>query len=351
MIPVLIFIVSCVTSALLCFPLRSRLIRWKMIAIPTARSSHAKPTVTGAGVAILLATSLEGLWYGLRSRELVPLLLQIAVAGGAIVSFADDRKSLPISQRAICQAVMAFWGFGILRFYLQHMTIDNTAVSGIWSGLLVVLWLLAFTNSFNFMDGIDGLAAAQATVTGFGMTLLAVTAGANWTDGPVLCCLSVAGGTAGFLPHNFSKARMFMGDVGSISIGYILGFAVIWISLEYSLDLLVPLILLHANFIFDATITLFRRIWNSENWRQGHREHFYQRLVRSGWSHATVTLTEMILQIVVLGLMLRYWHADFLVRIELVGLVITLWLAFFGWCEFNFRRNPAGLRKELVAER
>ena len=117
---------------------------------------------------------------------------------------------------------------------------------------------------------------------------------------------------------------------------------VLWLAMEAGAWLLIPLTLLHANFVLDTGITLLRRIFRGERWYDAHREHFYQRLIRSGKSHPFVTGLEMILQIVVLGLMVLYLHASLPVRVGLAALVVLIWLAFFGYCECSFRRSNFG---------
>jgi UDP-N-acetylmuramyl pentapeptide phosphotransferase/UDP-N-acetylglucosamine-1-phosphate transferase len=191
------------------------------------------------------------------------------------------------------------------------------------------------------MDGINGLAAGQAIVTGLGMALLGsvVSGQSSMVSPPVLLSLVIAGACAGFLPHNFPKARMFMGDVGSAPLGFLLAALVVWIARDYGWWLLIPLGLLHANFVLDTGLTLARRILRGERWYEAHREHFYQRLIRAGKSHPFVTGVEMALQGVVLGLMVLYLYASAPVRAGLIALVILMWLAFFAYCERLFRRS------------
>jgi UDP-N-acetylmuramyl pentapeptide phosphotransferase/UDP-N-acetylglucosamine-1-phosphate transferase len=213
--------------------------------------------------------------------------------------------------------------------------------------LLGFLWIVGYTNAFNFMDGINGLAAGQAVVTGFGMALLGGMAPNGYHSTPVLWSVAIASAALGFLPHNFPQARMFMGDVGSAPLGFWLAVLVLWLAMNAGAWLLVPLVLLHANFVLDTGITLLRRMMRGERWYAAHREHFYQRLVRSGKSHTFVTSLEMALQGVVLGLMVLYLHASAPVRVGLIALIILVWLAFFVFCEISFRRRndahlPAG---------
>ena len=205
------------------------------------------------------------------------------------------------------------------------------------SAAIAFLWLAGYTNAFNFMDGINGLAASQAAFTGLGMALLTSVVSGPPISAPLLLSVILAGAALGFLPHNFPKTRMFMGDVGSAPLGFLLATLVLWSARDYGWSLLIPLALLHANFVLDTGITLVRRIIRRERWYAAHREHFYQRLVRSGKSHAFVTLWEMGLQMVVLALMLLYPRAGDVERLGLMGLVVAIWLAFFCYCESQFR--------------
>jgi UDP-N-acetylmuramyl pentapeptide phosphotransferase/UDP-N-acetylglucosamine-1-phosphate transferase len=237
-------------------------------------------------------------------------------------------------------------------------------IPAVISFTVLFLWIAGYTNAFNFMDGINGIAAGQAVVTGVGMALLSSVAssqgsvvsgqtsevstslsGSLWSSGqtagvspPVLLSVIVAGAAAGFLPHNFPRARMFMGDVGSAPLGFILAVLVIWLARDHGGWLLIPLALLHANFVLDTAITLGRRVLRGERWYEAHKEHFYQRLVRAGKSHTFVTLFEMGLQVVVLGLMLLYVVSTVPVRIALALMVLLIWAGFFVYCEREFRR-------------
>ena len=206
---------------------------------------------------------------------------------------------------------------------------------------LIVIAGLAFVfagyaNAFNFMDGINGIAAGQAVVTGIGTALLGGLALEGFPNAPVLLSLVVAGAAAGFLPHNFPKARMFMGDVGSAPLGFLLAALAVWLAKIAGWWLIVPIALLHANFVLDTGITLGRRIFRGERWYEAHREHFYQRLVRTGKGHTLVTLLEMGLQCVVLGLLTLYIFSGASARLILAVVVITIWLSFFAWAEICF---------------
>lgn len=304
---------SALVSYVLGFPVAGLLFRFGVIDRPNARSSHARPTIRGGGIAILVTLGLAGtkLVFENGGGVLPALLLGALVL--AVVSFLDDLRSVPPLLRFGCHAAAAVTVLVILN--------GPSAILGAgigypwdlpqWLWLAVLfLWLAGHTNAFNFMDGINGIAAGQAMVTGLGMALLAGTETGCWDSVPVLFSLALAGAAAGFLPHNFPRARMFMGDVGSAPLGYLLAALVCWLGLADNGRLLIPLALLHANFVLDTGITLVRRMWRGERWYAAHREHFYQRLVASGKSHKFVTGWLLLLQLIVLALMYSYLRVD-----------------------------------------
>jgi UDP-N-acetylmuramyl pentapeptide phosphotransferase/UDP-N-acetylglucosamine-1-phosphate transferase len=187
------------------------------------------------------------------------------------------------------------------------------------------------------MDGINGIAAGQGSITAAGTALITGLAAKSWDSSVVLGAVVIVGACAGFLPHNFPKARMFMGDVGSAPLGFLLAFLALWAAKEHGWWLLIPLAWLHANFVLDTGITLVRRVLRGEKWYDAHREHFYQRLIRSGKSHAFVTGCEMGLQLLVLGLMVAYVWSGPVARMGLILAVLAVWGCFFAYCEREFR--------------
>ncbi len=180
----------------------------------------------------------------------------------------------------------------------------------------------------------------------FGSAVLVGVSTGSWNELPVLFALIISGACAGFLPHNFPNARMFMGDVSSAPLGFLLAFLCLWLSVEYGWWLMIPLVLLHANFVLDTGITLLRRIINGEKWYAPHREHFYQRLIRSGKSHTFVTLMEMDLQVTVLLLMVLYLNVTPPIRIALILSVFTIWATFFMYCETQFRKSKVDIKAD-----
>jgi Fuc2NAc and GlcNAc transferase len=347
--PVLfVVILIAVATYLLGFPAAKILARLGAVDKPNARSSHLKPVVRGGGMAMAGGAFLL-LFCGFPLPWGVTAVMLSAALGIGVVSFYDDIKSVGAAIRFGCHSVAAIAALVVLHFSglgLASPSFPLPVVVLLW--LLGFLWIVGYTNAFNFMDGINGLAAGQAIVTGFGMALLGSLASSQWSvvsgqwsavSPPGLWSMAIASAALGFLPHNFPQARMFMGDVGSAPLGFCLALLVLWLAMAAGVWLLIPLMLLHASFVLDTGITLVRRILRGERWYDAHREHFYQRLIRSGKSHPYVTGLEMALQAVVLGLMVLYLHASVPVRVGLVVLVILIWLAFFGYCERSFRRS------------
>jgi Fuc2NAc and GlcNAc transferase len=158
-------------------------------------------------------------------------------------------------------------------------------------------------NLYNFVDGIDGLAAGEAITTGTigGLILLAMG-----YEGLAIVSLVIAAASAGFLPLNWAPAKLFMGDVGSGMLGYL--FAVLAIASENAraIPLLIWVLLLGA-FVFDATVTLCRRIARGEKWYHAHHSHAYQRMVQAGKSHAQVSATVLVINLVLAILAVVAW--------------------------------------------
>ena len=318
------------------WPARELLLRFGVVDWPNARSSHSHPTVRGGGVAILLSVVVVGavgLPLSASSCVLGTMLLLAVVLG--IVAFIDDLRCLPAAFRFACHAVSAA---GLL--VALHLTQPNEGMARfLFVAALAFMWVTGYTNAFNFMDGINGLATAQALIGGVGTALLGGLSLGEFSSPPVLFSLVIAGAALGFLPLNFPKARMFMGDVGSVPLGFLLSGVVLWVAKIAGWWLLVPLTLVHANFVLDTGITLFRRIARGERWYEPHREHFYQRLVRAGRSHTFATGCEMALQAIVLALMVLYLYVSPPLRAVLVATVLVLWLGFFTYCERSFRKG------------
>ena len=259
-----------------------------MLDVPVARSSHAEATPVGGGLSIaglFLAYALACFRYGSIGETAF-----IALAGGgalvAGVGLLDDLRKLPLTVRLIAQFAAALW---VLLWLPAPPAVDflffslgNTFLLEAFAALALV-WLL---NLYNFMDGIDGLAATELVfVAAFGF-LLALS-----FDDLVLgvFCGGLGAAGLGFLAWNWPPARIFMGDAGSSFIGFSLGVTAL-LSLHHGSTTVWTWLLLLGVFATDATVTLLRRMLRGDRWLQGHCCHAYQHAARKYGSHRRVTL-------------------------------------------------------------
>jgi len=205
-------------------------------------------------------------------------------------SFWDDRKGLSPLVRFGTHAVVAgglVWGTGLMIDTIP-IPLAGTLSLGWIAAPFTMLSLMWMTNLYNFMDGMDGFAGGMAVV-GYGF--LGYIA---WTvdDQPLaMFSLLIAGSSGGFLLYNKPPARIFMGDVGSIPLGFLAGGLAVMGIRNGRFDIWVPM-LIFSPFIVDATVTLFRRLLREKKVWQAHREHYYQRLALAGWGHRKAVLAE-----------------------------------------------------------
>jgi UDP-GlcNAc:undecaprenyl-phosphate GlcNAc-1-phosphate transferase len=271
----------------------SALVSWLAIAVmlrlgrvgpidqPNHRSLHLVAVPRSGGVGIL-----AGILVGLIS-VVPPLPLWLALGGVIGVSLLDDFRSLPARIRLLVQttaAVLVTWIF-------------VPAEWSAWGHVLSVLSIVWMTNLFNFMDGANGLAGGMA-VFGFAAYALMASLGGQYDLAIWSACIAAA--AVGFLVFNFDPARIFMGDVGSVPLGFLA--AVIGLQGWWSgaWPAWFPL-LVFSVFIVDATVTLLRRGLRGERVWVAHREHYYQRLIRSGWSHRHLALAAYLLMFATAG--------------------------------------------------
>jgi FlaA1/EpsC-like NDP-sugar epimerase/UDP-N-acetylmuramyl pentapeptide phosphotransferase/UDP-N-acetylglucosamine-1-phosphate transferase len=269
--------------------------RRQILDIPNERSSHTTPTPRGGGIVIVIL-SLVGVWISLvvagpRSQwpGLMFYTLGALLIGAA--SWMDDLRTLPNSLKFAAQSlgtVSAIAGFG----YWGSLSFPPIGTVHLgWVGAVITfLWIVGVTNAYNFMDGIDGIAAGQAVVAGLGWAVIGLVNGQSLVG--VLGVL-IAAASLGFLGRNWPPARIFMGDVGSAFLGYT--FAVLplmFASSPVGIGSTVPLlwaVLLVWPFLLDTGYTLLGRLLKGENILTAHRSHLYQRLVAAGHTHGFVT--------------------------------------------------------------
>ncbi len=274
-----------------------------LLDLPNYRSSHQTPTPRGGGLALigtLVPIAVFSLfWFPSPPIETAVVLALITAL--AIISWHDDVHSLSPLTRLVAQGIAVLSGLiflpdglifqGFLPFWL-----DRAATLLLW------VW---FINLFNFMDGIDGITAIETICICTGLSLIAY-ATQNWQDA-WLPALTIAV-TFGFLLHNWHPARIFLGDVGSIPLGFLLG----WFLLSAAASgFWVEALILPAYYLTDATITLLRRLLRGEKIWQAHREHFYQKAAHTVGRHDVVTLVIVATNILLLASMIAatFFHA------------------------------------------
>jgi Fuc2NAc and GlcNAc transferase len=264
-------------------------LRHQILDLPNERSSHARPTPRGGGLAIVLICLVGWSIYALVWSSDSPWLLwgyALASTLVATVSALDDLRGLSSLKRFLMHmacAILILYTCG----WWNSMTLPFWGDLGLGTAgaVLSLLWIVGLTNAYNFMDGIDGIAGAQALLAGLGWIILGSM---NDQAECVTLGLLVAAGSAGFLWWNYPPAKIFMGDVGSAFLGFT--FAVLpVIAAQTHNRLAVAGVILVWPFVFDSAFTLLRRLSKGENIFQAHRSHLYQRLVQKGWTHGQVS--------------------------------------------------------------
>jgi UDP-N-acetylmuramyl pentapeptide phosphotransferase/UDP-N-acetylglucosamine-1-phosphate transferase len=275
--------------------------------VPNERSVHTNPIPRSGGLAIIL-----GIWLGWVMLPAFPLMLFLCSFSLAILSWVDDRFRLPALLRLIFQTLV------IMVFVCGRF--DSLTVLS----LIVLVALIWMTNLYNFMDGSDGMAGGM-TIVGFGFYAVVAKAAGN----ELLCLLSLSISVSAipFLVCNFHPAKVFMGDVGSIPLGFLAG-ALGYLGWEQkSWPLWYPP-LVFSPFIADATITLIRRIVAGEMFWLAHRDHFYQRFLLMGAGHSRTFAVALFLMLAsgstaTLGLLLRE-SAQFLILLSWIAVYAIL---------------------------
>lgn len=304
---------------------RKYALRVGLLDEPNVRSSHSVPTPRAGGLAIV-ATCVSG-WISLYffdllgSREL--LALSIGGLAVAAVGFLDDRSGLDARIRLLVHLLAAS-----LAVYAVGVATGQGAVGVAW-WLLLVCGIGWFVNLYNFMDGIDGLACGEAVFLSLaGAGLHAITSGRVDT---ALAAIVVGGASLGFLWWNWPPARIFMGDVGSGFLGYVLA-VVALSSARQNVGALIPWIILAGAFLADSGVTLLRRALRGERIYVAHRTHAYQWLARRWRSHRRVTVVATLINLFWL-LPLAWWAcrepdvAGWILLIAVTPLVIAAALA------------------------
>jgi UDP-N-acetylmuramyl pentapeptide phosphotransferase/UDP-N-acetylglucosamine-1-phosphate transferase len=299
---VLAFAISAWLTRRLCNPVS----RLYMLDHPNVRSLHARPTPRGGGLAIFVAIAVSAAvvatLYG-APRDVAWIALAAVLIAG--VSFVDDWLTISLGYRIVMHfaagGLLLWGGFALHGLALPGIAWPLSIPLALGLSLLFVVWMV---NLYNFMDGMDGLAAGMAVV-GFGSFAIF-----GWLAEQQLFAawnLIVASAAGGFLLFNFPPARIFMGDIGSSLLGFLAATFMLWADRDDIFPLWVG-VLVFSPFIVDATVTLIKRILGKDKFWEAHKTHYYQRLVQLGWGHKRTVLWEyaVMLLCAVSALIARY---------------------------------------------
>jgi Fuc2NAc and GlcNAc transferase len=284
---------------------------WGLIDIANARSMHRRPTPRGGGLAVVVTVFLGTLilWVGVQLRTTDA----VAVWGGAVaiggIGLLDDRYGVSSKLRFLVHI-----GTAMVVMVLVHMP-SESALKWSFTVALAVLAITWSINLFNFMDGIDGLAGSEACMV---LGWYAAAAAWLWPDGSHLLALGASAAVFGFLAWNWPPARIFMGDVGSGFLGFLIAFLAIraW---SHEPLLTVTTASMYSYFWVDASVTLFVRLRTGQNVFQAHRLHAYQKRARLSGSHSRVSLQVIALN----ALWLLPWNILVVTR-QLPAIALTI---------------------------
>jgi len=283
---------SFVLSLGLCVVVRRMAGRLRLVDVPNERSLHQVPVPRLGGVAIVLSV-----WTVLAiAQEVLPASMLARsdtlawLAGASVIAvlgFVDDVRPLPAAPRLVLQLALATL-VAAVAFRSDELSLAaglRIHVERSWLLPLAVLFVVGTTNIYNFMDGMDGLAATQTMSAGLALGVAGAAAGQLDV---AFICLAIAAAAAGFFVHNSPPATIFLGDAGSTFIGFTFSsLALVAASRPNPVPVgVVPVAL--APFLLDGTFTILRRLTRGERLWQAHRTHLYQRAVATGLTHRDV---------------------------------------------------------------
>jgi len=315
-------------SAVLILILKPLLVRY-VLAHPNARSSHTTATPQGAGLAVMVSLIIVCVTALLLKAVPPPSLLPVLVGAAilTVVGGLDDAHALAVSWRLLAQTLVAA---AIVFLLPQDFRLLPDLLSLGVERALMVLGIVGFVNAINFLDGLDWMTVAQVVPMTLGVAILCWLGVVPQSVG--LLALALLGATLGFAVFNKHPAHIFLGDAGSLPIGFVLAYMLIYVAEAH----IVSGLLLALYSLTDATVTLGRRLVTGERVFSAHKSHFYQRAVAQGLRVPQVTTRVFALGLVLMGLAIvaalaRSLAVDF--ASLALGAVAT------GFVLFNFSRG------------
>ena len=312
-------------------------LKHSLIDVPNERSSHLIPTPRGGGLSIVIPVLLCIVVLFLTAQ--IDRNFALALGTGcffvASIGWIDDHQHIPANWRALLYGIAAVLAVYFLNESDDFQSVFHQLPFAIVSSFLIVIWIVWMTNLYNFMDGTDALAAIQTICTSLLVGLL------FWLQGQyglATVCFVIAASSCGFLFWNWPPAKIFMGDVGSCSLGFCFGVLVVIGEIQGSVPFTVFFILLSI-FICDTTLTLLMRVFANEKWYQAHKSHAYQRLVQLGMSHKKLVLSVLLINVIILwpmATMAFVWDEySYYIAAVSIFLISILW----GSIQVHYHRN------------
>ena len=336
----LYFIVITCSALTLSVVVARYIITLNIIDHPNHRSSHALPTPRCGGIAIICAYLMScSLLFMVDSHMFLDNYRWLAIHGGmiffALIGFYDDRYVSTPLKRLWLQIISIIIVLTISNLSLRYIDfpilgIVNIHIVGMIS---TMLWLIFYTNVFNFMDGLDGMAGGNAIIN---LVFIAIIASDYHDNTMMHLSFLLTISIVGFMIYNFPKGRLFLGDVGSYFLGFTL--AIFPIILIYD-NFLTPwlVIILYFHYLFDSILTLIWRLLRGKNITQAHREHLYQQLQQSGYSHMNVTVIYWIMATIQGILVLYYRYQSINQQALIILLLMVIYSVYAFWIYDRFK--------------
>lgn len=310
---ILIFFLSFLISCTISKYMIKLLQRYSVMDIPINRSNHKTPIPRGGGVSIVVTILIFSLLYYSINNKLSILYFISSLIIVATISFIDDIKNLPIIPRVLCQSIA---------ISILYNSFDVSFIDYSFLKYFILLFIFIFINFYNFMDGIDGSASSEAIHIGISILIINLITGNILPEVQFIMIVLIAA-CIGFLVFNWHPAKIFLGDVGSISLGIICAWALVNLVLSGYLAaaLIIPLY-----YISDSFITILIRLYQGKKIWHGHSEHFFQKAVRNGASHKQVIKKIIFVNLILCALsVVSLWYPKSSLMVSLIFVAIFLY--------------------------
>ncbi len=283
---------------------RRWLVQRDILDRPVERSSHQVATPRGGGLALAPVVIMTWGALALAGMALPGTVLVAGVAAIlALLSWLDDLRDLPAGLRLIAHIAAATIGIGLS----PNLLVFQGLLPPLFDHVGAILLWVWFTNLYNFMDGIDGITGIETLSISLGVAVVAgLTAGSG--DSSLLLALSLAAAALAFLFWNWHPAKIFLGDVGSVPLGYLVGYLLLRLAAN---GLWAPALILPLYYLADSSLTLARRLAAGEAVWRAHRNHFYQRALKPDGDHAAVVRVILGGNVILIALAIAAMHSPF----------------------------------------